>query len=177
MFRAIDKWLLPVLRHGLPGKSKDSPCHIMFCMADHFEPFQGTSDSSKAIDQVEEWVSSFPDALGPFVDSDGYSPKHTFFYPAEDNHPGVLARLSPLVQRGHGEVEVHLHHDNDSAENMLSTLRAFKDDIVEKHGYLGRLPDDGHGFCFIHGNWALCNSHPEGRWCGVSNEIKVLLDA
>jgi hypothetical protein len=29
---------------------------------------------------------------------------------------------------------------------------------------------------FIHGNWALDNSRPDGRWCGVNNEISVLLE-
>ena len=27
---------------------------------------------------------------------------------------------------------------------------------------------------FIHGNWALDNSRPDGRWCGVNNELDVL---
>jgi len=27
---------------------------------------------------------------------------------------------------------------------------------------------------FVHGNWALDNSRPDGRWCGVNNEIEVL---
>jgi hypothetical protein len=29
-------------------------------------------------------------------------------------------------------------------------------------------------FGFIHGNWALDNSHPTGRWCGLNNEISLL---
>jgi hypothetical protein len=32
-------------------------------------------------------------------------------------------------------------------------------------------------FGFIHGNWALDNSGPGGRWCGVNNELDVLRDA
>ena len=31
-------------------------------------------------------------------------------------------------------------------------------------------------YAFIHGNWALDNSHPGGRWCGVDNELQVLVD-
>jgi hypothetical protein len=27
---------------------------------------------------------------------------------------------------------------------------------------------------FIHGNWALDNSRPDGRWCGVNDEITIL---
>lgn len=29
-------------------------------------------------------------------------------------------------------------------------------------------------YAFIHGNWALCNSHPDGDWCGVNEELSVL---
>jgi len=29
-------------------------------------------------------------------------------------------------------------------------------------------------YAFIHGNWALDNSRPDGRWCGVANELAVL---
>jgi hypothetical protein len=31
-------------------------------------------------------------------------------------------------------------------------------------------------YAFIHGNWALCNSRPDGEWCGVNNELDVLRD-
>jgi hypothetical protein len=31
-------------------------------------------------------------------------------------------------------------------------------------------------YCFVHGNWALDNSRPDGRWCGVDNELQVLVD-
>src|SRR6202043_585670 len=27
---------------------------------------------------------------------------------------------------------------------------------------------------FVHGNWALDNSRPDGRWCGVNNELDIL---
>src|SRR5258707_498316 len=29
-------------------------------------------------------------------------------------------------------------------------------------------------YAFIHGNWALDNSRPDGRWCGINNELDVL---
>jgi len=29
-------------------------------------------------------------------------------------------------------------------------------------------------YAFIHGNWALDNSRPDGRWCGVNNELDIL---
>jgi hypothetical protein len=31
-------------------------------------------------------------------------------------------------------------------------------------------------FGFIHGNWALDNVRPDGRWCGLNNELTLLRD-
>ena len=31
-------------------------------------------------------------------------------------------------------------------------------------------------FGFIHGNWALDNSRPDGKYCGLNNEITLLRD-
>ncbi len=29
-------------------------------------------------------------------------------------------------------------------------------------------------WAFIHGNWALANGRPDGRWCGVDDELALL---
>ena len=31
-------------------------------------------------------------------------------------------------------------------------------------------------YAFIHGNWSLCNSRPDGDWCGVNEELGILAD-
>jgi hypothetical protein len=46
---------------------------------------------------------------------------------------------------------------------------------VERHGLLRKV-DGRIRFGFIHGNWALDNSLPDGRWCGLNDEITVLRD-
>ena len=72
-------------------------------------------------------------------------------------------------------MEVHLHHDNDTAENLRRTLLEFKRRSAERHGLLSRDRETGEVvYGFIHGNWALDNSRPDGRWCGVNNELDVL---
>ena len=51
----------------------------------------------------------------------------------------------------------------------------FKSLLFNKHGLLRK--DDTSGniiYAFIHGNWALDNSRPDGRWCGVDNELEIL---
>jgi hypothetical protein len=39
-----------------------------------------------------------------------------------------------------------------------------------------RVDPEGGGvvYGFIHGNWALDNSRPDGLWCGVNDELRVL---
>ena len=49
--------------------------------------------------------------------------------------------------------------------------------LHERHGLLRAGPETGKIiYSFIHGNWALDNSRPDGRWCGVDNEIDILVE-
>ena len=83
--------------------------------------------------------------------------------------------MADLCRAGYGEVEIHLHHDNDTAENLRRTLTDYKMRLHEKHGLLSTNRETGEiSYGFIHGNWSLCNSRRDGRWCGVNNEITVL---
>src|SRR5207248_2357064 len=76
---------------------------------------------------------------------------------------------------GLGEVELHLHHDRDTAEGLRGRLQAFKETLASRHGLLSRHKDSGElAYGFIHGNWGLCNGFPGGAWCGVNNELDVL---
>ena len=102
--------------------------------------------------------------------------RHTFFFPAEEYEPEHLDALAGLCGAGFGEVEVHLHHDGDTSENLRRTLEGFKATLADRHGLLARDPSTGAPtYAFIHGNWALDNSRPDGRWCGVNDELDVLL--
>ena len=112
-----------------------------------------------------------------FADSDGRPPQHTFFFPEEGYRPELLDPLAELCRRGFGDVEVHLHHDRDTDEAMRERLGRFTETLFQKHGLLRRNRDGAIAFGFIHGNWALDNARPDGKWCGVNNEITVLLES
>src|SRR5207302_558256 len=59
--------------------------------------------------------------------------------------------------------------------HLREKLLAFKEMLAERHGLLARRKDTGAlAYGFIHGNWALCNSRPDGSWCGVHNELSIL---
>lgn len=195
MFKSLDKWFPgyvgSILRRSgrIPGTR-----HLLFCMADHFEPFRRIAcadgemrdaSAKEARDLVEAWVSRYPASVAEFRDSDDRSPCHTFFYPQEENDPACLELLSRLCEKGYGEVEVHLHHRNDTAAGFREKLVSFRDTLRTAHGLLGtwggRSGERGGvqksiAYGFVHGNWALCNSRPDGDWCGVNEELGVLSD-
>jgi hypothetical protein len=125
--------------------------------------------------RVQAWVRDYPRLLGGFRDSDGRPPRHTFFYPIEEYDWQEMEAIAGLCREGYGELEVHLHHDNDTAANLRRTLLEYKTMLAERHGMLSRRKSDGQlMYGFVHGNWALDNSRPDGKWCGVNNELDVL---
>lgn len=151
-------------------------CHVIFTLADHFEPLGAGGGASLAAAEarVERWQRLLPPLVGDFRDADGRPPCHSFFYPAEEYAPSLLDGLAGLCRAGLGEVEIHLHHDGDTAATLAPKLAGFRDCLHGRHGYLGRDRTGAPRYAFIHGNWALCNSRPDGRWCGVNEELDVL---
>lgn len=154
-----------------------APRHVYFCFADHYEPYGGTQDRARATSRVQQWVDEYPVIAARHRDSFGNPPKHSYFYPAEEYDPALLDQLAGLKRAGWGDVEVHLHHDNDMADNLRRTLTDFAQTLHDRHGLLRLDPATGKPlYVFIHGNWALDNSRPDGRWCGVDNELDVLVE-
>ncbi|HEY8310064.1 MAG TPA: hypothetical protein VIG47_05875, partial [Gemmatimonadaceae bacterium] len=72
-----------------------------------------------------------------------------------------------------GDVEVHLHHDRETREAFTQKVQEYCKRLTQDHGLL-RLQDGRTVFGFIHGNWALDNSRPDGKWCGLNGEIALL---
>ncbi|HKI19215.1 MAG TPA: hypothetical protein VKA15_15120, partial [Isosphaeraceae bacterium] len=181
--RPLDRWLLPyLLQTGRRLRRPRGAIHVLICITDHFEPKgRGVPEEvarEVARMRVETWVRRYPESFGSFRDSDGRTPRHTFFYPIEEYDFEPVEALAGLCRAGYGEVELHLHHDNDTAENLRKTLREARECFQSRHGLLSRDRRTGQVvFGFIHGNWALDNSRPDGRWCGVNNELDVLREA
>ncbi len=151
------------------------PKHIYFCICDHFEPYWNKADKATARRRLQRWLDEWPKVAEKYRDSDGEMLKYSFFYPEEEYQKDDLDALAELCHAGYGEVEIHLHHDNDTSENLRRTLLDYKKRLHEEHGLLSVDKRTGEiVYGFIHGNWALDNSRPDGRWCGVNDEITVL---
>ncbi|HEX5105946.1 MAG TPA: hypothetical protein VFV87_19140 [Pirellulaceae bacterium] len=150
--------------------------HLFICVADHYEPQWNSPPASVAAERVQRWIDGYPRMAEGLEDSTGRPPQHTFFYPEEEYEPGYLEALAGLCRAGYGDVEVHLHHDHDTADGLREKLDRFTSVLHHEHGLLERNDAGQITYGFIHGNWALDNSRPDGRWCGVNNELSVLME-
>src|SRR5690349_1061171 len=148
---------------------------IYFSLVDHFEPRWRAADLSVQRERMQSWNQSYPAVASRHRDSEGRPPQHTFFFPEEEYLPEHLDALAALCRQGWGDVEVHLHHDRDNAEALRHTLLNFIQILHATHGLLRRGAGGAISYGFIHGNCALNNAHPSGRWCGVDDETSILL--
>jgi hypothetical protein len=149
-------------------------CWLLF--TDHFEPYGGAVPDATARARMEGWNTHWPRIAARHRDAFGRAPRFTFFYPAEEYQPWVLDDLAAMTAKGIADVEVHLHHDGEPEADVRRLLNDFVHTLHRDHGLLRRHADGRLAWCFIHGNWALDNSRPDGRWCGLNNEITLLRD-
>ena len=174
--RNMHLWMLSYIKECFNKvASTNKKKHIYFCLVDHYEPYYKKVTQATARNLVKDWLANYREIACKHQDSDGQHPKHSYFYPIEEYDETILDDLKDICQQGYGDVDIHLHHDNDNEHNLRKTLLDFKELLYTRHSLL-RKDDQGNiVYGFIHGNWALDNSRPDGRWCGVDNEIDVLL--
>ncbi|MBJ6982873.1 right-handed parallel beta-helix repeat-containing protein [Luteimonas sp. MC1572] len=174
--RNVTDWLAAYLRQDWRAPVPHGTTrHLMFCFVDHYEPAWGNPGRAREDARVARWLEELPRLCASHRDSEGRPPMHTFFYPEEEYRPEHLDALATLCRMGLGEIEIHLHHDNDTEAELRRKLSRFTELLASDHDALPRDPVTGQPrWAFIHGNWALDNSHPSGRHCGVDNELVVL---
>ncbi|MGC8829997.1 MAG: hypothetical protein ACP5K7_08055 [Verrucomicrobiia bacterium] len=172
MYKAINQWLPTYIRQPRVELPQSGFIHLIIAICDHFEPLHQT-DKNGALKRMRFWKEHFPKIIERFSDSDAVPPRHTFFYPAEQTDPDILSELKTICDRTGAEVEVHLHHNADSSaaleDKLLKAVAEFR-----KYGFLCKDESGSIRYGFIHGDWALTNSHPQGLHCGVNNEIEIL---
>lgn len=170
----IHIWLYSYLTQKTEVGDPNEAIHILFAFCDHYEPQWSKATYEEEVSRVDRWCADYPKLVESHTDADGCYPKHSFFYPEEEYREEHLAKLTTLCELGYGEVEIHLHHDNDTAENLTQTLSGFLKTLDTKHGLIATNEETGaYQFSFIHGNWALDNSS-HGVNCGIDNELAVL---
>src|SRR5882724_3601933 len=175
VLRTSGLWLPGYLKARLQKRPKNPAKRLWVLFADHFEPWWRNPGDGTALDRVRRWTRNWPAIAERHPDSAGRPACYTFFYPEEQYHPSVMDELAGLREAGIADVEVHLHHDRDSPQSFIDRLTMFNERLHRRHGLL-RSESGNIRFGFIHGNWALDNSLPDGRFCGLNNEITLLRD-
>jgi len=172
-------WLPYYFIHKLTKRvryeSDNNPIHIVLCIVDHFEPFNGPVPYSTAKQRVNAWIKQYPEFASKHSDADGKVIQHTWFYPPHLDHC-FLPYLVELCKMGYGELEMHLHHNHmDPFPDTSQTLREKILRCIEDYGKhdIFSQPDGKPRFAFIHGDWSLDNSGGE-TLCGVNDELSIL---
>ena len=167
-------WLPGYLQHRRTtrGRARQS-LKVWVAITDHYEPYWKHADHATALERVERWRNAWPAIAARHTDSAGRPPRYTFFYPEEEYQPHPMSMLAEMASEGIADVEIHLHHDGEGERDFMDRMQRFLDILYTRHGLL-REQDGKLAFGFIHGNWALDNSRPDGRRCGLNNELTLL---
>ena len=176
--KRFDTWIEGYTRHVVHNRRPPpvaGPRHLLFAFCDHWEPLWNQVSEAQADARVRFWAEEYPRLAAEFRDADGRSPRHSFFFPGEQYRAGWLEALAGLARGGIAEVEVHLHHDGDTADTLRRDLLATLDNFAG-HGHLSRGPLGEKRYAFIHGNWCLANARADGTYCGVDAEIPLLFE-
>lgn len=172
MYR-LKPWLPALLVQQMfqkdPAEKVKAPVDLIFVFADHYEPHH--------VAAVERWEKMYPRIALRHRDADGRMPQHTFFWYWRDDAGKVtvpyLLRLAKLVYEGYGEVEFHLHHDDDTSQTVTEEIEKRSRLSQMSGAFITAEPSPRTAYAFIHGMWALDNSR-RGDACGVSDELEIL---
>ncbi len=175
--RHAEIWLAPYLKDRVRRLARRaSPRRVWVTLADHYEPLGRSPSLARALDKVAQWRDKWPRIADDAPrDAAGRSPQYTFFYPQEEYQSGLVEGIAEIARLGVADVEVHLHHENEKRETFIEKVTGFCQRLNGDHGLL-RQRDGRIVFGFIHGNWALDNSRPDGKFCGLNGEIALLRD-
>ena len=158
----LSTWLLLKIRHAdiwfisyIKGlvyikPNSDKVKHIYICLADHYEPYFGQATQDHARGLVDDWVKQYREISSKHSDSFGNPPQHSYFYPIEEYDAYVMDELSSICKEKLGDVDIHLHHDDDNEKNLTKTLNNFKKLLFDRHQLLRKDNNGNIVYGFIH---------------------------
>jgi hypothetical protein len=168
-------WLPGYISNRLSRWTTPAKCRVWVAIADHWEPYWRKPSDDTARERVAVWARHWPEIARRHADSAGRPPQYTFYYPQEEYRPEFLDALAQMTHAGVADVDVHIHHNCEGQQNFVDRMSSFIETLEKRHSLL-RRSGGRTVFGFIHGNWALDNSRPDGKCCGLNNEITLLRD-
>jgi hypothetical protein len=168
---------MPYIKDRLRKSARTAkPKRAWVTITDHYEPLGMGASVETALSRVARWRDKWPRIADDVpADALGRRPQYSFFYPQEEYRRELLDAITEMVGLGIADVEVHLHHDKEQHDSFIRKVSDYCRRLRNDHGLL-RQQDGRTVFGFIHGNWALDNSRPDGKWCGLNGEIALLRD-
>ena len=163
-------WLIPYLKWEIVERINvekvEKPIHIMLLIVDHFEP--------TTMENMTDWHNKYIKLVENHKDADGVPPQYTWAYFSDGYKKDVIENLGKLCRKGFGEIELQLHHNDDTPITFRAKIKRAKK-LFRKVGALYTI-DGKEAFGYVAGNWALDNSVIiNGRnFSGVNNEIQIL---
>src|SRR5262249_5414037 len=141
--RGLDRWVPSYLfpAESVPKVDLDqTPTDVFIAVCDHYEPEWGNPSFETALARVQRWHDEYPRQVDEFCDVDGRPPQHTFFFPQDQYRPEYLDLVAQLCEQGYGDVDIHLHHHDDTPEGLEEKLDSFRQVLYHRHGLLRRDP-------------------------------------
>ncbi len=129
--------------------------------------------------RVRFWAEEYPRAsiLPTSATPTGAARDTRSSFPGEQYRAPWLEALAGFTRRGIAEVEVHLHHWDDTVEMLRRDLLQTLPWTSSGRTATSRATPDGcKRYAFIHGNWCLANAREDGARCGVDDEIPLLFE-
>jgi hypothetical protein len=174
------RWILPYInsppryKNHLSREQIQTPVDIYIALCDHFRPFTGNVSQEIAELRVVTWCREYERVARQHIDSSGNHPVHTVFYSESDYNPYFLDTIARCCRSGLMDVEILIDHNHDTAGNFKRKIEEYRDVLFHHHGLLRKDQFGKITYGFIHGRWALDNARPDGKFCGVRNEIAIL---
>ena len=119
----FDRWLPGYLRHVAGQLRRAALRRATATCCSRSATTSSRAGSSRraelARERVQRWTEGYPRlAAGVPRRRRPLAPALASSFPGEEYAPEYLDGLAQLARAGLGEVELHLHHDNDTAENL-----------------------------------------------------------
>ena len=146
----------------------------MFLIVDHYEPAK--ADGDKSTERVREWCEGYMNISKNHADSDGIHPLHSWFYRYDYPRYENIRMLSEYVFKDFGEIEFHLHHEHDTPDNFIKTIKEGVEWFNQAGAMISAEALPEKNFAYIAGNWALDNGQNNPEFSGVNTEISILKD-
>jgi hypothetical protein len=169
--RNAEIWLAPYLRERLKRRLRPvKPKRAWVAITDHYEPLGMGASLQTALGRVARWRERWPRiAEDAPRDAAGQRPQYSFFYPQEEYQREVVERVAEIARLGVGDVEVHLHHDEERRQNFIDKVMEYCRRLTGEHGLLrqqeGRtaarrqMVRAGRGDCDLARSGLLCGFH------------------